>query len=192
MKLALLVWIGQTSRSKGALKHWITKQINPIFDILRCNIVGKDQSCPQTLSPFLLCGWMYRARCKPESLSNKTAKPGWYRAYRRTHPVWNWLVWVPVCPSLCLSISASESQTFIKVSYEIEKEENIFCHDRDARINTEQHGCVDDSIRRQGKFFIYISDYCLTKLHWPCLRLKKMCTAIDQSHRETVCAWRRR
>lgn len=34
-------------------------------------------------------------------VSNKTAKPGWYRAYCRSHPVWNWPVWLSVY--ICLT-----------------------------------------------------------------------------------------
>ncbi len=37
-------------------------------------------------------------------VSNKTPKPGWYRAYCRSHSVWNWPVWVPVCPSVLVSV----------------------------------------------------------------------------------------
>lgn len=50
-------------------------------------------------------------------MSNKTAKPGWYWAYCESHPQTDLSECLSACPSL--SASASESQTFRKVSYEI-------------------------------------------------------------------------
>lgn len=65
-------------------------------------------------------------------VSNKIAKPGWYRAYCRSHPVWDWPVWVSICPSCPMSVYIC--QTFIKVSYEIKKYETV--HSQDSMQTT--------------------------------------------------------
>lgn len=52
-------------------------------------------------------------------MSNKTAKPGWYGTYCESHPQTDLSECLSARPSPSLSASASESQTFRKVSYEI-------------------------------------------------------------------------
>lgn len=93
-----------TAEKNSPCKHrkHVSKHSNPIISIHRGNIVGKDQSCPQTLSLSLRS---VVGSTEPDVnwralKSNKTAKPGWYRAYCRSHPVWSW----PVCLSFLASV----------------------------------------------------------------------------------------
>ena len=100
--------INNYSKKDSPCKH-SSKQGNLITAVRRGNIVSKDQSCPQTVrlsvagSGELDVNW--RAL-----VSNKTAKPGWYGAYCRSHAVWGRPVWEPVRLSVPASVCVSPSE----------------------------------------------------------------------------------
>lgn len=122
------------------------------------SIMSLNSPCPHSVVTSLESAVNWRAL-----VSNKVAKPGWYRAYCRSR-IWNWPVWTPLTANLsvlsyvCLHL-AQKARHLEKVSYEIKKAQK---HLQSWQDSEDKHS----SCMQTAAYKTYTSATSPIKLHY--------------------------